>query len=288
GHANRQSTRMLGADSFRVPSGQQQMVDPTDLNASTKGNTAVPRTPSLVIGGTGNLDGTVVQALLLWICGAMGISRYIFFSIHNCDRHPEVPLMTIKNSTEEFLKASGLNFTIFRLCGFMQAIIGNYAVPILENRQVWGTSDETATAYLDTRDVAKMALAALRKEESIGKTMTLAGPRAWTVAEIIAACEKYAKADAKVTQVPVWLLKATRGALRGFQWARDAADRLAFADILSSNEKFDAPMDETYNLLGINPAAITTLDTYLQEYYSSIFKKLKEVGASSRQTDFYV
>ncbi len=44
----------------------------------------------------------------------------------------------------------------------MQAIIGNYAVPILENRQVWGTSDETATAYLDTRDVAKMALAALR------------------------------------------------------------------------------------------------------------------------------
>lgn len=62
----------------------------------------------------------------------------------------------------------------------------------------------------------------------------------------------------------------------------------AFADILSSNEKFDAPMDETYNLLGINPAAITTLDTYLQEYYSSIFKKLKEVGASSRQTDFYV
>ena len=51
----------------------------------------------------------------------MGISRYIFFSIHNCDRHPEVPLMTIKSSTEEFLKKSGLNYTVFRLCGFMQA-----------------------------------------------------------------------------------------------------------------------------------------------------------------------
>ena len=32
----------------------------------------------------------------------------------------------------------------------MQAIIGNYAVPILEERQVWGTSDETRTAYLDS------------------------------------------------------------------------------------------------------------------------------------------
>ncbi len=32
-----------------------------------------------------------------------------------------------------------------------QAIIGNYAVPILEDRQVWGTSDQTQTAYLDSQ-----------------------------------------------------------------------------------------------------------------------------------------
>lgn len=44
----------------------------------------------------------------------------------------------------------------------LQAIIGNYAVPILEEKQVWGTTDETRTAYLDTTDVAKMTLAALR------------------------------------------------------------------------------------------------------------------------------
>lgn len=44
----------------------------------------------------------------------------------------------------------------------VQAIIGNYAVPILEDKQVWGTSDETRTAYLDSQDVARMALAALR------------------------------------------------------------------------------------------------------------------------------
>lgn len=43
-----------------------------------------------------------------------------------------------------------------------QAIIGNYAVPILEEKQVWGTNDQTRTAYLDTTDVARMTLAALR------------------------------------------------------------------------------------------------------------------------------
>jgi hypothetical protein len=32
----------------------------------------------------------------------------------------------------------------------LQALIGNYAVPILEEKQVWGTTDNTKTAYLDS------------------------------------------------------------------------------------------------------------------------------------------
>ncbi len=51
---------------------------------------------------------------------ALGIQRYIFFSIHHCTEHPEVPLMQFKACTEQCLKDSGLNYTIFRLCGFMQ------------------------------------------------------------------------------------------------------------------------------------------------------------------------
>ena len=88
-----------------------------------------------------------------------------------------------------------------------------------------------------------MSLAALRSEETVGKTMTLAGPKAWTVQEVIELCEKLANAEADVTQVPVWLLKATRGFLRSFQWARDAADRLvrsypSFFDVLLRTSVF--------------------------------------------------
>ncbi len=65
-----------------------------------------------------------------------------------------------------------------------------------------------------------------RHPETIGRTLTLAGPKAYTVQEVIALCEKYADADAKVQEVPVWLLKLTRNVLKSFQWARDASDRL--------------------------------------------------------------
>jgi hypothetical protein len=33
----------------------------------------------------------------------------------------------------------------------MQAVIGNYAVPILEDKTVWGTNDDSRTAYMDTQ-----------------------------------------------------------------------------------------------------------------------------------------
>lgn len=65
----------------------------------------------------------MLQVALIQCAQAMGIQRYIFFSIHNCERHPEVPLMLIKSCTEEYLRKSGLNFTIFRLCGFMQVCL---------------------------------------------------------------------------------------------------------------------------------------------------------------------
>jgi uncharacterized protein YbjT (DUF2867 family) len=115
---------------------------------------------------------------------AMGIQKYVFCSIATCEQHPQVPLMAIKACTEAFLQSSGLDYTILRLCGFHQAIIGNYAVPILEEKPVWGTNDETRTAYLDTVDLARMIMASLRAEGASKKVLTLAGPKAWSTQEV--------------------------------------------------------------------------------------------------------
>jgi hypothetical protein len=38
----------------------------------------------------------------------------------------------------------------------------------------------------------------------------------------------------------------------------------AFAEVLANNESWSAPMDETYELLGVDPASITGLEQYLQ------------------------
>ena len=219
---------------------------------------------------------------------AMGISRYVFYSIDQCDKHREVPLMNMKYAVEEYLKVSGMDYTVLRLCGFMQPLIAGYAVPVLEEQPLWGTDDDTKTAYLDTQDVAKMTLAAVRREEAANKVMTLAGPKSYSVREVIALCEKLGGAEAKVSKVPVALLKLTRAVTRFFQWTSSASDRLAFAEVLASGIKFEADMTETYKILGMSEDEVTTLEEYLEEYFSKILAKLKEVGGESRQRDFYL
>lgn len=57
--------------------------------------------------------------------------------------------------------------------------------------------------------------------------------------------------------------------------------------VLSSDTVFSVPMADTYNLLGVDSKDIVTLEKYLQDYFSNILKKLKDLKAQSKQTDIY-
>lgn len=76
------------------------------------------------------------------------------------------------------------------------------------------------------QDIARLTLAALRNDACNRRTLTLAGPAAYTTKEVIEKCENLSDSRAQVSTVPTWLLKGTRGVLRGADWAKDAADRL--------------------------------------------------------------
>jgi hypothetical protein len=58
--------------------------------------------------------------------------------------------------------------------------------------------------------------------------------------------------------------------------------------VLANNETWSADMEETYKMLDIDPASITTLDLYLQEYFSKVLKKLKEVEGAMDKGNFYL
>lgn len=214
---------------------------------------------------------------LIQAAKAAGVERFIFISILDAEKYPDVPLMDIKNCTEKFLAESGLNYTILRACGFMQGLIGQYAIPILEKQAVWVMGDSSPIAYMDTQDIARFAIAALQKPETVNRSFPVVGAKAWGGYEIIRLCERLSGREAKVSRMPIGLLRAVQKTARFFQWGWNLADRLAFTEVVASGKPLTADMSETYQVFGIEPQEITTLEDYMQEYFSRIMKKLKEL-----------
>jgi uncharacterized protein YbjT (DUF2867 family) len=207
-----------------------------------------------------------------------GIKRYIFFSIIDAHKYKDVPLMDVKYCTEKLLEESELNYTTLRLCGFMQGLIAQYAIPILENQVVWVTGESTPIAYMNTQDIAKFAIAALKIPATEKGSFPVVGTRAWGAQELISLCEQLSGQTAKISRVPLGLLRFLRGFTRFFKWGQNTADRLAFAEVLASGNPLNAEMSEVYELFQLDPQATTTVEAYMQEYFNRIMQKLKEIG----------
>jgi len=101
---------------------------------------------------------------------AANIKRFIFFSAQNVEQFKNIPLMKLKNGVELELKNSKINYTIFRLTGFYQGLIEQYAIPILENLPIWLTNENTSISYMDTQDIAKFCIRSLQIPKTVNQT----------------------------------------------------------------------------------------------------------------------
>lgn len=214
---------------------------------------------------------------LIKAVAAAGIKRYLFFSILDAEKHRHVPLMDIKHCTEQYLAQLDLDYTVLRLCGFMQGLIGQYAIPILDEQTVWVSGENSPIAYMNTQDIARFAIRALEVDGTKKQILPVVGTKAWGAYEIINLCERLSQKDAKIARLSLEFLRLMRRISNFFQWGKNAADRLAFAEVIGSGSAIEADMAPTCELLGIEPQDITSLEDYLGEYFSRILKKLKEI-----------
>lgn len=214
---------------------------------------------------------------LIQAAKAANVERFIYLSILDAEKYPEVPLLEIKRCVELYLAESGLNYTILRPCGFLQGLIGQYAIPLLEGQSIWVMGTASPTAYMDTQDIAKFAVQALKVPETENKSFPVVGSRAWGADELIQLCEKLSGRDARVTRVPIGVVRFTRQVTKFFQWTWNIADRLAFAEVIATGKPLVASMDETYSAFGLDSSDMTTVESYLQEYFERIMKKLREL-----------
>lgn len=209
---------------------------------------------------------------------AANIERFIFFSAQNVEQFTNIPLMKLKYRIEQKLKESQIPYTIFRLTGFYQGLIEQYAIPILENLPIWVTNENMYVAYMDTQDIAKFCLRALQLPKTKNQIFSLNGLKGWLSSEIITLCEQLAGQSAKVQRIPYFLLKLVSNFFGFFEWGQNISDRLAFVEILNLENSSSNSTFELYKFFKLDSSEIIQLDDYFLEYFIRLLKRLRDIN----------
>lgn len=223
------------------------------------------------------------KLLLIEIAKRLKIKRFIFFSIFKAEKYPNITLMKQKADIENILENSGVPYTIFRCAGFYQAVINQYAIPILEGKSVWKTYESVPTSYIDTQDAAKFCIKSLVLPETTNKTFFLGGPKAWVSDEIIKKCEELSGQTANIQNLPISILKLFRLFTGFFEWSSKISERLAFIEVLEEGQELTSSLKSIYAVFNIKEEELTSLDSYLKEYFEMMLIVLEKVDLENQK-----
>ncbi|WP_287130014.1 NAD(P)H-binding protein [Candidatus Cyanaurora vandensis] len=255
--------------------------DLNNLPAALEGVEAVITTASSGAGIKGNTIREVDDQgnrRLIDGCKAAGVGLVIFTSILQCDQYPQVRLMQVKQEIEVYLQQSGLNHIIFRPGAFIQGLVSQYAIPVLERKPVQVMGESSPIAYVSTLDVARFYVAALTMPKQWNQIHSLAGPRYWTAFEIIDLCDELAglEQSPRISRLPLSFMRFLRQAMKYFEWFRYSADFFEFAEVVANGRDFGVPMAETCARFQIPTAELMDVEVFLRNYYQKVKQKLRE------------
>lgn len=139
---------------------------------------------------------------------AAGAGHFVYVSVE-CEAFPDSPLMAAKRSVEEYLKASGVPFTILRPGPFMEIWLG----PMLGVDAATGTakifgSGERPVPYVSVRDVAEYVVSCVGNANARNRTLHVKGAAPVSQRDAVRAFEESFGRPFAVTQVSEAALEA--------------------------------------------------------------------------------
>lgn len=132
---------------------------------------------------------------------AAQVSQLVKLSAIEADAGHSNLLKIYHGTAEDYLKASGLGYTILRGNVFMQYML--YFKPVIEATGAFYVPRADAKmAMVDVRDIASVAAHVLTQEGHLGKTYTLAGPEILTFHDVAAAFSEAMGRDVGCVEIP--------------------------------------------------------------------------------------
>ena len=216
--------------------------------------------------GKGDHDSHAVDDVghraLIDAAGAAGVSRFVYVSILGAAPDHPVDFWRTKFGIEEYLKASGLSYTILRPSAFMETHAHTFCgKSILESGKTTLLGKGTKPRnFVAVRDVAAVAVLALTDPGLRGRTIEIGGPGDFTNDQVAALYGELAGVTPKVRHVPPPVARGMSVVLKPFQ---PGVSRIMYMNSLP-DDAFSECFDPE-PLLAEFPLQLTTLQEFVGE-----------------------
>lgn len=181
--------------------------DRASLDRACDGQSTVITTAnSAQRGGQDNVENVDLNGNrnLIDAAKAAGVKHFIFMSAQGADPNSPVPFVQAKANTEDYLRQSGMNYTILRPNIFMGVWFGVIIGLAMQNGQpvtMVGHGDKKHT-FIAEPDVAAFAVAAVDNPAALNHTLILGGPQAVSWLDIVAAAGRVIGRDLEIRRIP--------------------------------------------------------------------------------------
>lgn len=199
------------------------------------------------------------QLHLIEVAKKAGVDHFIFVSFQASG---EFPLKTAKLRVEQYLKASGMSYTILQPTYFMEVWLSPALGFDYPNAKatIYGEG-KNRISWIAVKDVALFAVASLEHALAQNATIVLGGPEALSPLEVVQLFERQIGKPFQVEYVPVEALQAQQAA---------ATDPLqeSFAALMLAYAKGNA-LDMTKVLEAI-PIQLTSVKAYAAQVTAGV------------------
>jgi NADH dehydrogenase len=167
----------------------------SSLTAACEGaDTIITTANSAARGGEDNVQTVDLEGnrnLIDEAC-TVGVNQFIFVSVLTADANSPVPFIQAKGKTEEYLRASGIPYTIFAPNGYMEVMVaGVVGMPAMMGQPVTIVGGgRRKHSFISVGDVAAFILAVISNPAAINQKLLLGGPQPLSFRDAIAIYER--------------------------------------------------------------------------------------------------
>jgi len=195
---------------------------------------------------------------------AVGVEHFVFISVLGADRgYEDAPVFKAKRAVEQYLQASGLNYTVLRPAGLASNLL-----PLAERFRQTGMyliigDPQNRTSIVSTDDLARITLDSVTVEGARNQILPVGGPEILQRVDIPGILGRIFKREPIIINPPIFVVDGLRTVLGLFN--PQAQKALGTFRTLLNNEFFCTP-EEISHLESIFNLKLETLESFLRRY----------------------